>query len=58
MNGDGKCIVCKNGDIAHAEVSIQVTTTTQEDLPYFENIDAHACKHCGFIQLTSKKVNP
>lgn len=54
--GKGKCIVCGHDEFAHAELSIHVSVTTEEDLPYFQDVKAHACIHCGFIQLTSKKV--
>lgn len=56
--GKGKCIVCGNSEIANGTVELQVTVTETEDMPYFFNgVNIHACTNCGFIQLTSKKVN-
>jgi predicted nucleic-acid-binding Zn-ribbon protein len=58
--GKGKCIVCGNDEIALApHVRLTLVSEKEEDRQdweWFEDVTAHACTNCGFIQLTSKKA--
>lgn len=56
IKGIGKCIVCGNDEMATANLTMQVSGSSQQDLEYFMNMRGYACTNCGFIQLTSSKV--